>query len=91
MTLDKVLDLAVPYVEDDSKDELRRLISKFPEFKKEFDRQMTTKYESDIENKGIFFVINDNSQKGRCSTLSSRLRLGYVGKERFPLLSIDIY
>ena len=93
MTFEKAMEMAVPFVEDNSKEMLEQMIISDSKFKEDFEKDITPKYEEEMNKKGVFFVINDVSWKRGSSyhPIRKTLRLGHVGREKLPLISFNVF
>ena len=93
MTLKRLLELLKPF-DGGSKEELIKYIQMYPYLKKELEDQLTEEYIKQIEEDGIYFIINMLSWKCKNLKLKKKIKLGYIydlnAEKDVPCLSLNI-
>lgn len=91
ITLEALAKIAEPY--DPSvagKEKILEIVKQYPKLEKQFQQLVTDEFLKRIEDVGkCYFVINNKSYKARI-TLPKNVRICYCGKEKKPLISVEI-
>lgn len=91
ITLEKLAKEAEPYDPSVAKvGYLLKFVEGNAELEEQFQKELTNEFLKSIQEVGkCYFVINNESYKAK-KKIDKKIRLGYCGKERVPLISLDI-